>query len=199
MILLIDNYDSFVHNLGRYCGRLGRKRRVVRNDAITLDEIAAITPEVILLSPGPRTPKEAGICLPLIEKFHDCIPILGICLGHQCIGEAFGGRTVHAATPMHGKSSVIKHDGSGIFSGLPRSFRAARYHSLMVDLPANTPLKVTARTEDGTIMAVQHERYPVCGLQFHPESVLTEHGLEILGNFMDAADAWNAARERRAA
>lgn len=199
MILLIDNYDSFVHNLGRYVGRLGRERRVIRNDAVTLDEIAALAPEAIILSPGPCTPQEAGICLPLIEKFHDRIPILGICLGHQCIGEAFGGRTIRAPQPVHGKTSIIQHDGGGIFSGMPSMFRATRYHSLVVDLPEGTPLKIAARTDDGTIMAVQHERYPVYGLQFHPESVLTEHGLAILGNFVHAADAWNAAQERRAA
>ena len=199
MILLIDNYDSFVHNLGRYFGRLGRARRVARNDAVTLDDIAAMMPEAIILSPGPCTPKEAGICLPLIEKFYRQIPILGICLGHQCIGEAFGGETVRAAKPMHGKTSAIEHNGNGIFSGLPPSFSAARYHSLAVSLPAATPLHITAQADDGTIMAVQHESHPVYGLQFHPESVLTEHGLEILGNFMAAADAWNAARERRAA
>ena len=199
MILLIDNYDSFVHNLGRYVGRLGRERRIVRNDAVTLDDIAALAPEAIILSPGPCTPKEAGICLPLIEKLHDRIPILGICLGHQCIGEAFGGRTVRAAQPVHGKASIIRHSSGGIFSGMPPSFRATRYHSLVVDLPEGTPLQVTARTDDGTIMAVQHERYPVFGLQFHPESVLTEHGLEMLGNFLHAANAWNTTRERRAA
>lgn len=199
MILLIDNYDSFVHNLGRYVGRLGRERIVVRNDAITLDGIAAMKPEAIILSPGPCTPKEAGICLPLIEKFYDRIPILGICLGHQCIGEAFGGRTVRAARPVHGKASTIENDGGGIFSGLPPRFDGGRYHSLAVDLPAGTQLKITAQTEDGVIMALQHKRYPVCGLQFHPESVLTEHGPEILRNFMNAADAWNAARERMAA
>lgn len=199
MILLVDNYDSFVHNLGRYCGRLGRDRLVVRNDAISLDDIAAMKPDAIILSPGPCTPKEAGICLSLIEKLHDRIPILGICLGHQCIGEAFGGRTVRAARPVHGKASIIENDGSGIFGGLPPRFKGGRYHSLAVDLPANTPLKITARAEGSAIMGLQHKRYPVYGLQFHPESVLTEHGLEMLKNFMDAADAWNAARERRAA
>jgi len=199
MILLIDNYDSFVHNLGRYCGRLGRERTVMRNDAVTLDDIAAMKPEAVILSPGPRTPKEAGICLPLIKEFHARIPILGVCLGHQCIGEAFGGRTVRASRPAHGKASIIENDGGGLFAGLPPRFEGGRYHSLAVALPAGTPLKITARTEDGAIMAVQHERYPVYGLQFHPESVLTAHGMEILQNFMNAADAWNAARERRAA
>lgn len=199
MILLIDNYDSFVHNLGRYFGRLERERLVVRNDAITLDEVAITAPEAIVLSPGPCTPKEAGICLPLIEKFNGHIPILGICLGHQCIGEAFGGRTVRAAKPVHGKANMVENDGSGLFKGLPPRFNVARYHSLAVDLPANTPMKITARADDGTIMGLQHERFPVHGLQFHPESVLTEHGLEILKNFMAIADGWNAARNRRAA
>lgn len=199
MILLIDNYDSFVHNLGRYCGQLGRERAVVRNDAIRLSEIAAMAPEAIILSPGPCAPKEAGICLKLIEKFHDTIPILGICLGHQCIGEAFGGRTVPAPQPFHGKDSPITHDGTGIFQGIPPSFRAGRYHSLAAELPPDTPLKVTARSGDGTIMAMQHNQFPVYGLQFHPESVLTEHGLELMANFMRLSDAWNAAPERRAA
>ncbi|MBI4030550.1 MAG: aminodeoxychorismate/anthranilate synthase component II [Proteobacteria bacterium] len=199
MILLIDNYDSFVYNLGRYFGRLGRKRIVVRNDALPLDEIGRMKPEAIVLSPGPRAPKEAGICLPLIEKFHDSIPILGICLGHQCIGEAFGGRTMRALKPAHGKASAIENDGNGLFAGLPPHFNGGRYHSLVTDLLANAPLKITARAEDGAIMAVQHERFPVYGLQFHPESVLTEHGLEILRNFINAADAWNAAHARRAA
>lgn len=199
MILLIDNYDSFVHNLGRYCGRLGRERRVVRNDAIILRDIETMKPEAIILSPGPRSPKEAGICLSLIEKLHTRIPILGICLGHQCIGEAFGGRTVRAAQPVHGKTGTIAHDGAGIFAGIPPSFRAARYHSLVTELPQDTALQVTARSDDSAIMAMQHNRYPVYGLQFHPESVLTEHGMDLLANFMRIADAWNAAQERHAA
>jgi len=199
MILLIDNYDSFVHNLGRYCGRLGQERRVVRNDAITIHEIEAMAPEAIILSPGPGGPKDAGICLSLIQKFYDHIPILGICLGHQCIGEAFGGKTVRAAQPVHGKTSMICNEGSGIFSGLPPTFMATRYHSLITDIPANTDLKITARTNNGTIMAVQHAHYPVYGLQFHPEAVLTEQGSEILQNFLSAARTWNSAHERQAA
>lgn len=199
MILLIDNYDSFVHNLGRYFGRLGRKRHVARNDAITLREIEDLKPEAIVLSPGPRAPQNAGICLPVIERFHARIPVLGICLGHQCIGETFGGRTVRANTPVHGKTSAIGHDGTGIFAGIPHLFRAARYHSLVTELPPGTPLQITARSDDGTVMAIQHNRFPVHGLQFHPESVLTEYGFELLRNFMSIADAWNAGLERRTA
>jgi anthranilate synthase/aminodeoxychorismate synthase-like glutamine amidotransferase len=196
MILLIDNYDSFVHNLARYTGQAGRPRTVVRNDAITIRDIAVMAPEAIILSPGPCAPGQAGICLELIEKFHRIIPILGICLGHQCIGEVFGGRTVRAAQPMHGKASVIEHDRSDMFAGLPRRMRGARYHSLVTELPALTKLTVSARVKDeDTIMAIRHAHYPVRGLQFHPESVLTEYGEELMLNFFALADAWNAVRK----
>lgn len=195
MILLIDNYDSFVYNLSRYAGQLGHQRCVVRNDAINLDEIARNQPEAIILSPGPCTPSEAGICLKLLAKFHETIPILGVCLGHQCIGEAFGGHTVRAAKPMHGKASIIDHNGKGLFLGLRRPLRGGRYHSLVTKLPPDAPLEVTARAQgEDTIMAVMHRQYPVYGLQFHPESVLTDQGLDLLRNFFRSADEWNEKR-----
>lgn len=200
MILLIDNYDSFVYNLARYAGKLGRQRHVVRNDAITLNEIAAMAPESIILSPGPRTPKEAGICNDIIRHFTGRIPILGICLGHQCIGEMFGGRTIRTDNPCHGKTSLIEHDAGGLFMGLPNPLEGGRYHSLAVELAANAPLRVTAWTEDdGMIMGLQHNDHPVYGLQFHPESVLTPYGLDILRNFMAVCDRWNEQQKRMAA
>ncbi|HEY8192031.1 MAG TPA: aminodeoxychorismate/anthranilate synthase component II [Alphaproteobacteria bacterium] len=199
MILLIDNYDSFVHNLARYFGRMGLERQVVRNDAVTLDDIETLAPEAIVLSPGPRTPREAGICVSLIEKFYRQIPILGICLGHQCIAEAFGGATVPAGQPVHGRASDITHDGSDMFASLPPLFRGGRYHSLAVALPPRSPLTISARAADGTVMAIRHNAYPVCGLQFHPESVLTDHGAEMLRNFVTLARRWNARGEKAAA
>lgn len=198
MILLIDNYDSFVYNLARYVGRLGRKRHVVRNDQITIDDIADMNPDAIILSPGPCTPKESGICLDAIKRFHRDIPILGICLGHQCIGEVFGGRTIRAPAPVHGKKSIITHDHSDLFMGLPSPMAVARYHSLITDLPANTDLKVTAYLQDDpVIMAVQHSSFPVCGLQFHPESILTEYGLDMIRNFLTLADEWNETQRHK--
>ena len=200
MILLIDNYDSFVYNLGRYAGKLGRVRRIVRNDAITLDEIAAAAPQAIILSPGPGTPAESGICPDLIRAFHKTIPILGVCLGHQCVGEVFGGRTVRADRPVHGKTSLIDHDGRGLFIGLPNPLSAARYHSLVTDLDEDTPLRITARAQgETTVMAVRHNIYPVYGIQFHPESVLTEYGLDIIRNFLTLADEWHEGRKSEAA
>lgn len=195
MILLIDNYDSFVFNLARYIGRMGRQRCVIRNDAVGLNDIAAMMPEAIVLSPGPCTPKEAGICNALIHRFAGHIPILGICLGHQCIGEMFGGRVVRAQKPVHGKPDKIDHDGQGLFTGLPSPMTAARYHSLAVELAANTPLRVTARSAtDGTIMGLQHPDIPVYGLQFHPESILTPQGMELVRNFIAISDRWNENR-----
>ncbi len=191
MILLIDNYDSFVHNLGRHFGMLGYKREVVRNDQITLDAIAALRPEAIVLSPGPRAPKDSGICIDVIRAFGPTTPILGVCLGHQCIGEAYGGRTVRAERPMQGKTSQLDHPGTGLFLGLPNPLKVARYHSLVTELPANHDLRVTSRTKTGEIMAMQHLRHPVYGMQFHPESILTEHGLDLLRNFMTLAMQWN--------
>lgn len=186
MILLIDNYDSFVFNLARYVAELGYEYQVVRNDQITLDEIAAKAPTHIILSPGPCSPNEAGICLSLITRFLATIPILGVCLGHQAIGQACGGKVVRAATPKHGKSSLVHHDGKGLFQDLPNPFKVARYHSLIVEndsVPAC--LKVTARTAENEIMAIEHQDYPVFGVQFHPESVLTEHGHAMLERFLN--------------
>lgn len=185
MILLIDNWDSFVFNLARYFGELGYDRQVVRTDEITLDEIEALKPSHIVLSPGPCAPKDAGISLDVIKHFAGQIPLLGVCLGHQAIGEAFGGQVVRAKHPMHGKSSVIEHAGTGIFQGLPNPLRVARYHSLIVE-PDSLPsdLQVTAESEEGEIMALAHRRWPIFGVQFHPESVLTESGHALLENFI---------------
>jgi anthranilate synthase component 2/para-aminobenzoate synthetase component 2 len=195
MILLIDNYDSFVYNLARYVGKLGRSRQVVRNDAITLDQISALKPAAIILSPGPCTPTQSGICNELIRRFAQNIPILGVCLGHQCIGEQFGGRVVRAPQPRHGKASMIEHNRDGIFSGLPSPLETGRYHSLTVELAADSPLEVTARSlDDDLIMAVKHRTHPLYGVQFHPESVLTPHGLGMIRNFIAAADHWNRER-----
>jgi anthranilate synthase/aminodeoxychorismate synthase-like glutamine amidotransferase len=191
MILVIDNYDSFVHNLARYVRELGGDAVVRRNDEITLDAIEALRPGHIILSPGPCSPSEAGISTALVERFAPSIPILGVCLGHQCIGAACGGQVVRAQWPVHGRTSLVTHDGSGLFAGLPSPFRAARYHSLVID-PASLPpsLRVTATAvEDGAIMAVEHRQYPLVGLQFHPESVASEYGYALLGRFLfgDAA------------
>lgn len=187
MILLIDNYDSFVFNLARYVAELGRDYQVVRNDKITLDEIKVLNPSHIILSPGPCSPNEAGISLSLVSTFLTCVPILGVCLGHQAIGQACGGKVVRASTPKHGKSSLVYHDETGLFKDLPNPLKVARYHSLIVQeegLPAC--LKVTARTSENEIMAIEHRDFPVFGVQFHPESVLTEHGHAMLGRFLEA-------------
>jgi para-aminobenzoate synthetase component II len=195
MILLIDNYDSFVHNLARYLRELGWPTQVVRNDSATTDDIAAMKPSHIVISPGPCTPNEAGISVATVRRFGPSIPILGVCLGHQSIGQAFGGRVVRAWRPMHGKTSPIRHNGGGIFAGLPNPLRATRYHSLVVakeDLPEE--LVITAESDQGEIMALAHRRYPIVGLQFHPEAVLTEHGHDLLRNFLS-----NSASDRRAA
>lgn len=188
MILVIDNYDSFVHNLARYLRELGWATRVVRNDGITLDDIAAMKPSHIVISPGPCTPNEAGISVATVRRFGPSIPILGVCLGHQSIGQAFGGRVVRARRPMHGKTSLIRHSGKGVFAGQPNPLRATRYHSLVVaknDLPED--LVITAESEEGEIMALRHRRFPIVGLQFHPEAVLTEHGYELLRNFLGSS------------
>ncbi len=185
MILLIDNYDSFVFNLARYVAELGHDYQVVRNDQISLKQITALAPTHIILSPGPCSPNEAGITLDVVSTFLDKIPLLGVCLGHQAIGQACGGKVVRAATPKHGKSSLITHHNQGLFSGLPNPLRVARYHSLIVEqksLPAC--LEVTAWTADHEIMALKHRDYPVFGVQFHPESVLTEHGHHLLTMFL---------------
>jgi para-aminobenzoate synthetase component II len=185
MILLLDNYDSFTYNLAQYLGELGTKLEVWRNDKISLDEIARHKPERIVISPGPCTPREAGISVDLIRRFAGEIPILGVCLGHQAIGEAFGGKVVRAKRILHGKTSEITHDGKTIFRGLPKPFTATRYHSLIVErksLPRT--LEVSAETSDGTIMGLRHKKFRVEGVQFHPESILTGVGMEILRNFL---------------
>lgn len=189
MILVIDNYDSFVYNIARYFECAGESCTVVRNDAITAEQVAKLNPLAIVISPGPCTPKESGVSVELIKKLGAFTPIFGICLGHQCIGEAFGAKTVRTS-PVHGMASAVIHDGSGIFAGLPRTLKAGRYHSLATELPAASPLRVTARTKDGIIMALQHAAQPVYGVQFHPESVLTEHGTEMIENFTAIARRW---------
>ncbi|MSP42279.1 MAG: aminodeoxychorismate/anthranilate synthase component II [Alphaproteobacteria bacterium] len=191
MILLIDNYDSFVHNLARYVGELGYTRRIVRNNAISIDEIRALSPQAVILSPGPCGPDQAGISLELVRRLAPDIPILGVCLGHQVIAQAFGGTVRRARQPRHGKASRVHHDGTGLFTGLPDPFVAGRYHSLAVDVAPGAPLRVTACAEDGEIMALSHSSFPVYGVQFHPESVLTEGGHALLGNFLRLADSWN--------
>ena len=185
MILMIDNYDSFTYNLVQYLGELGEQVRVVRNDEMSTEEIERLAPERIVLSPGPCTPNEAGISLELIRRYAGRVPILGVCLGHQAIGQAFGGNIVHAKTLMHGKVSEIRHEGRGVFRDLPAPFRATRYHSLAIERASCPPeLEITAWTDDGEIMGVRHRSFPVEGVQFHPESILTEHGHALLGNFL---------------
>jgi len=186
MILVIDNYDSFTFNLVQFLGELGADIQVVRNDAITVDEIRAMAPEKIVISPGPCTPNEAGISLDVIRELGKETPILGVCLGHQSIGQAYGGTVCRAPYLMHGKVSAICHGGTGLFEGMPQPFTATRYHSLIVrreDLPDS--LEVTAETEDGLIMGLKHRTHPVYGVQFHPESILTEGGKQLLKNFLD--------------
>jgi anthranilate synthase/aminodeoxychorismate synthase-like glutamine amidotransferase len=190
MILMIDNYDSFTYNLVQYIGQLGAEVTVHRNDRISLDEIQALRPAAIVISPGPCTPKQAGISVELIRRFGATIPILGVCLGHQAIGYAFGGEVVRAGRIMHGKTSQIINDGKTIFQGLPNPFVAGRYHSLLVErssLPAC--LEISAETEQGEIMGIRHKEYPVEGIQFHPESVLTPNGKRLLKNFLTRIDA----------
>ena len=191
-LLVIDNYDSFTYNLVHFLGDLGAQSQVVRNDRITLDEIAALAPEAIVLSPGPCTPNEAGICLDLIDRFKDTTPILGVCLGHQAIGQAMGGDVGRAPELMPGKTSRINHQGKGLFRGLNSGFEATRYHSLIVR-PESLPdvLEVTASTDDGLIMGMQHRRYPSHGVQFHPESIASENGHAILQNFLNLARDFN--------
>jgi len=187
MVLVIDNYDSFTYNLVQYLGELGADVRVRRNNEVTIGEIAAMAPEQILISPGPGRPENAGITNDVIRRFGPATPILGVCLGHQAIGMVYGGTVCRAKTPMHGKTSTVMHDGRGVFSGISAPFEAGRYHSLVVAADSvPDALEVSARTkEDGTIMAVRHKTYPVHGVQFHPESVLTEEGRRILRNFLD--------------
>ncbi len=184
MVLLIDNYDSFTFNLAQYLGELGAPPLVKRNDEISLDDIEAMKPGHIVISPGPGRPEDAGISISLIQRFGASTPVLGVCLGHQGIGVAFGGQVVRASQLMHGKVSTIQHDGRGVFRGVSQPFTAGRYHSLVVAEPLPAVLEIAARTDDGTIMGVRHRHYPVHGVQFHPESVLTGEGRQILRNFL---------------
>jgi len=185
MLLMIDNYDSFTYNLVQYLGELGEDVKVIRNDELPLDEIERLAPARIVLSPGPCTPNEAGVTLAVIDRFKGRVPILGVCLGHQAIGQAFGGKVVHAKTLMHGKVSRVHHGGAGVFRGLPTPYEATRYHSLAIERETCPPeLEVTAWTQDGEIMGVRHRALAVEGVQFHPESILTEHGHALLGNFL---------------
>ncbi len=187
MLLMIDNYDSFTYNLVQYLGELGEEVRVMRNDAVTLDDVAKLAPDKIVVSPGPCTPNEAGISVSLIREFAGRIPILGVCLGHQAIGQAFGAKVGHARTLMHGKVSAIHHRGGGVFRDLPDGFTATRYHSLAIERESLPDcLEITAETDDGEIMGVRHREFAVEGVQFHPESVLSEHGHALLRNFLHA-------------
>lgn len=196
MILVIDNYDSFTYNLVQYLGELHQEPVVKRNDELSLDDIERMNPDHILISPGPCTPNEAGISIALIDRFKGQIPILGVCLGHQAIGQAFGGEVIRAPLMMHGKTSQIHHDGKSIFSGLPQPFTATRYHSLIVrrdTLP--DCLEISAETEDGIIMGLRHKEYSIEGVQFHPESIITQHGHQLLSNFLNGAKAVSARGE----
>ena len=195
MFLLIDNYDSFTYNLYHYLGEEGAVCKVVRNDRITVDEVAALDPEAVILSPGPCTPNEAGICLDLVAQLGSHIPILGVCLGHQSIGQAYGGVVKRAPHLMHGKVSQIKHNSRGIFAGINGEFAGARYHSLIVErtsLPVD--IEIVAESDDGLIMGMAHRNHPVHGLQFHPESIASEHGHRLIRTFLEIAARWNAER-----
>jgi anthranilate synthase component 2 len=198
MIVLVDNYDSFTYNLVHYLGGLGAEVAVHRNDKISVDDVLAASPDAIVLSPGPCTPKEAGICLDLIERAAPNVPILGVCLGHQAIGQAFGGHVVRAPHPVHGKLSEVRHGGEGVFRGINGPFQATRYHSLVIErvsIPAD--LTVTAETGDGLVMGLSHRALPVHGVQFHPESIASEHGHLMLKNFLELAAAWNSTHGRK--
>lgn len=185
MILLIDNYDSFTFNLAQYLGELGAPPIVRRNDEITIDDIASMQPDRIVISPGPGRPEDAGISVEVIKRFGVHVPILGVCLGHQGIGVAFGGDVVRAGELMHGKTSAIHHDGAGVFRGVTQPFSAGRYHSLVIAQPLPPALELSAQTDDGTVMGVRHRSYPIHGVQFHPESVLTGEGRKLLRNFLE--------------
>jgi anthranilate synthase component 2 len=199
MLLLIDNYDSFTYNLVHFLGELGAACEVVRNDKITTAEAIALKPKAIVLSPGPCTPNEAGICLELIKKAGPTIPLLGVCLGHQAIGQVYGGKVIRAPAPMHGKLSTIENTGKGLFAGVAKKFEVTRYHSLIVErasLP--TDLEITAETSDGIIMGMQHRKHPVHGVQFHPESIASEHGHDLLANFLRLAGLAPRTRNTKA-
>jgi anthranilate synthase/aminodeoxychorismate synthase-like glutamine amidotransferase len=185
MIVVIDNYDSFTYNLVQYLGELGQEIRVFRNDQVTVEQVRAMGPDHIVISPGPGDPHDGGISLDLLRELGPTTPILGVCLGHQCIGEAFGGQVVRAPRLMHGKTSRVYHNGEGLFNGIPSPFQATRYHSLIVQEPLPDCLEVTAFTSQGEVMGVRHKEFPVVGVQFHPESILTEHGRRVLQNFLD--------------
>ena len=198
MVVLIDNYDSFTFNLVHYLGGLGADVVVHRNDKVSVSDVIAAKPDAIVLSPGPCTPNEAGVCLNLIEQTAPSIPILGVCLGHQAIGQAFGGAEVRAPAPVHGKLSEVHHHGAGVFHGINGSFKATRYHSLVVERTSMPDaLTVTAETDDRLVMGLAHKTLPVHGVQFHPESIASEHGHLILKNFLDLAAQWNAQRGRQ--
>jgi anthranilate synthase component II len=203
-VLVIDNYDSFTYNLVHYLGELGASLTVRRNDALGVEDVARLDPDAIVISPGPCSPNEAGICLDVIAQLGPSVPIFGVCLGHQAIGQAYGGEIVRAPRPMHGKVSEIRHSGKGVFRGINGAFHATRYHSLTV-LPSSMPdvLEATAWADGDVIMGAMHREHPVHGVQFHPESIASEHGHLILKNFLDLADGWNArrrgSRQRRAA
>ncbi len=198
MVVLIDNYDSFTFNLVHYLGGLGADVVVHRNDKVSVSDVIAAKPDAIVLSPGPCTPNEAGVCLNLIEQTAPSIPILGVCLGHQAIGQAFGGAVVRAPAPVHGKLSEVHHQGAGVFHGINGSFKATRYHSLVVERTSMPDaLTVTAETDDRLVMGLAHKTLPVHGVQFHPESIASEHGHLILKNFLDLAAQWNAQRGRQ--
>jgi anthranilate synthase component 2 len=200
MFLVIDNYDSFTYNLVHYLGELGADLDVRRNDALSVDDVVALDPEGIVLSPGPCTPNEAGICLDTIRRCGASIPILGVCLGHQAIGQAYGGVVKRAPALMHGKTSRIRHHGGGVFRGLNDDFAATRYHSLIVEratMPAD--LAIVAETDDGLVMGVAHQSHPVHGVQFHPESIASENGKALLANFLDIARTWNHSHARAGA
>lgn len=197
MILVIDNYDSFTFNLVHYLGELGASTHVERNDALSVGQAIALAPEAIVLSPGPCTPDEAGICLPLIKAAARSIPVLGVCLGHQALGQAFGGKVIRAPVPMHGKTSRISHRGRGVFAGINGPFEATRYHSLIVareSLP--TELDITAESDDGLIMGMSHRSLPLHGVQFHPESIASAHGHRILKTFLELAARWNTEQRQ---
>jgi anthranilate synthase component 2 len=195
LVLVVDNYDSFTYNLVQYLGELGKRVTVRRNDEISLAEVVELNPMAAVLSPGPGTPADAGICKDLLLELGPTLPTLGVCLGHQCLGEAYGGTVRRATQVMHGKVSRVVHNQESIFRGLPSPFNATRYHSLVVDATAlPTELEVTAWTDDATVMGLRHRRHPLAGVQFHPEAILTEHGHQLLSNFLDDARAWHQAK-----